>query len=377
MSNKILFFLDNLTFGGVEQAVLRLIEGLDRNLWLPILVHHPNQNLQPLIRKADQLEIRRIETPEMPLGIVGLKGMDSFLKILRNERPAIFHAHLSWPLACKWGVVASILAAVPATVITEHLFLDISYSRAARLQQRLISNWVGKYIAVSQSIADKLVRTFKIPEHEICVIHNAVEVASFDRSTLPQELTESNKASTTPLVLTVARLDKQKGYNYLIRAARVVPEATFAIVGDGPERSVLEDQVRELGLKDRVLFFGFRNDIPNWLSACHVFVLPSLYEGLPIAILEAMAAGKPVIATDIPENREVITHGMNGWLVPPQNPDALATALRAMLADPALAQRLGLAGRNTVSQRFSIRNMICQITDVYGECLGGQPRSHG
>src|ERR1043166_7459802 len=106
MSNKVLLFVDNPIFGGVEQAVLQIMEGLDRNVWEPVLVHHPSKNLQHFTWKVDELKIRRIETPVMPLGFTGMRRMIPFLKILRSERPAVFHAHLSWSLACKWGVAA-------------------------------------------------------------------------------------------------------------------------------------------------------------------------------------------------------------------------------------------------------------------------------
>jgi glycosyltransferase involved in cell wall biosynthesis len=369
MSNKVLFFVDSTTFGGVEIAILQLMEGLDRNLWQPILAHHPAENLQPLIEKTDQLEIKRIETPVMPLGIKGMQGVPGFLKILRREQPTVFHAHLSSPLACKWGIVTSILAGIPASIVTEHLFLDFPYSRMARLQQRLIAEWIGKYITVSSGIAKELLHTFQIPKNKIRVIHNAVESGDFVHVSLPPELIELNKKMKKPLVLTVARLVDQKGHHYLLDAACQVPDVMFLIVGDGPEKAALQDQVCRLKLTDRVLFFGFQSNIPNWLGACDVFVLPSLYEGLPISILEAMAAGKPVIATDIPGNRETVIHGISGLLVPPQNASALATALRSVLINPFMGRRMGEAGREIVSQKFSIKAMVQQVTEVYVECL--------
>jgi glycosyltransferase involved in cell wall biosynthesis len=170
----------------------------------------------------------------------------------------------------------------------------------------------------------------------------------------------------------VARLDEQKGHRYLLEAAVEIPEAVFVLVGDGPERAALEKQVHQLKLEDRVLFFGFRNDIQNWLSACDLFVLPSLYEGLPIAVLEAMAAGKPVIATDIPGNREAVVDGLTGCLVAPQDPRSLAVAIRSLLADSALRKRMGQAGREIVSQKFSMKEMVRQVTEVYTECLEGK-----
>lgn len=371
MSNKVLFFTDSLTFGGVEKVILQLIEGLDPDLWQPVLICHPSQDLLPLIQKADQLGVRKIEIPEMPLGQKGVRKMARLLGVLCNERPEIFHAHLSWPLACKWGLVAAILALVPGLVITEHLFLQIPYSKAARLQQRLIAVRAAKYIADSHAIADNLLRVFGIPGHKIRVIHNGVDPANFQNYICPPELDRLSQDLGKPIILAVARLHEQKGLGYLIEAAKDVPEAIFAIVGDGPERFALEQRVGTLGLRERVFFFGFRSDTPNWLGACTAFVLPSLYEGFPIALLEAMAAGKPVIATAIPGNDEVVIPGVTGLLIPPKDPGALAEAIRRVLAEPALAERMGQAGREIVVQKFSIKKMVEEVTHVYADCLGG------
>jgi glycosyltransferase involved in cell wall biosynthesis len=377
MSNKVLFFVDSPVFGGVEQALLQLMEGLDRAVWWPVLVHHPSENLQYLIRKVDELQIKRIETPPMPLGIRGMKSMVPFLKIIHREQPVVFHAHLSWPLGCKWGVVASILAHVPAIIVTEQLFLDISYTRMSYFQQRLLSTWMGKYITVSCDIADKMREVFHIPDQKIRVIHNAVEPAKFEDSTLPEELTELRKKITKPLILTVARLDEQKGHRDLLKAAVEIPEAIFAFLGDGPERSDLEEYSRELGVAERIIFLGFRSDVANWLNACDLFVLPSLFEGLPISILEAMCAGKPVIATAIPGNEEAVIEGQTGYLTPPRDPGSLAAAIRSMLADPEMRSRMGRAGKEIVLQKYSAPAMIRQITEVYAECLGDRYPTHG
>ena len=148
-----------------------------------------------------------------------------------------------------------------------------------------------------------------------------------------------------------------------------VPEAIFVIVGEGPERTALEAQRQELGLENRVIFTGFRQDIPAWLGHCSLFVLPSLYEGVPISLLEAMAAGKPVIASAIPGNDEAVTHAETGWLFPPGDADALAKAVRLLLADQNLAKQLATAGQAHVQKEFSINAMNQQIMKVYTDVL--------
>jgi glycosyltransferase involved in cell wall biosynthesis len=171
------------------------------------------------------------------------------------------------------------------------------------------------------------------------------------------------------VVLTVARLDEQKGHCYLLEAAAQVPEAQFVLAGDGPLRASLEAQARSLGVEDRVKFLGYRSDIADLLADCDVFVLPSLYEGLPLSILEAMSAGKPVIATHIGGTDEAVIAGETGLLVPPADSAALAAAIRSLLTDRPLAQRLATAGRARVAQEFSAAKMVQQVIAVYDELL--------
>jgi glycosyltransferase involved in cell wall biosynthesis len=179
--------------------------------------------------------------------------------------------------------------------------------------------------------------------------------------------TDLSKSVERPVVLTVARLDKQKGLDCLLEAAALVPEARFVLAGDGPERARLVAQAHALGLNDQVVFLGYRRDIPELLASCDLFVLPSLFEGLPLSILEAMAAGKPVIASAINGTDEAVFHGKTGLLVPPGDAAALSQAIRTLLFDPALAQRLVTAGRSQVQREFSVETMVQRVTDIYRE----------
>jgi glycosyltransferase involved in cell wall biosynthesis len=153
------------------------------------------------------------------------------------------------------------------------------------------------------------------------------------------------------VVLSVARLEAGKGLDVLLRAAAHLPEATFAIAGDGPERVVLEALARALGVDERVRFLGFRNDVEALLAGCDVFVLPSLDEGFPLSVLEAMAACRPVVASDVGGVPEAITHDETGLLVPPGNPDALAAALARLLDDAPTRRRLAISGWQSVNKQ--------------------------
>jgi glycosyltransferase involved in cell wall biosynthesis len=376
MIQTIVYFTDSDGFGGVELAMLHLLARLDRQRWQPVLFHHAEPGLVPLLEQAQHLGVKLREVRRMPLGRQGALLVSQFVKELRAERPAVFHAHLTWPLACKYALVGAVMARIPAVVATEHLFIDLPYNRSTRIQQRLLAAGVHCYIAVSHQLARHLQQAFQIPGRKIKVVHPAIPVDRFNQSvntTLRVSLTRPTKQS---LILTTARLDNQKGLCYLLEAARLVPEAVFVVAGDGPERTALEAKARELRLGDRIVFLGFRQDIPDLLASCDVFVLPSLFEGLPASVLEAMAAGKPVIATAIGGTDEAIVHGETGLLVPPADPTALAEAIQLVLSDPVRAQRMAAAGQARVQQEFSVETMVQRVTTIYDELLNSDEAAY-
>jgi glycosyltransferase involved in cell wall biosynthesis len=375
MRQTVVYFTDTTGFGGAEQALVTLIAGLNRAEWCPRLMYHPSSGVAPLIEQAQKLDVELWPVPRMPDGREGASRVLQFARELRARRPAVFHAHLTWPLACKFGLAGAILARVPAIVATVHLYVDFPIDRSIRVQQRLIVSAAGRYIAVSRDTAQRLVRKLRWPACKVQVIHNGVTFQpTDDRSSpvVPAQLTGCDR----PIVLTVARLDEQKGHRYLLDAAVQVPEAQFVLAGDGPLRPELEAQVQSLGLQERVKFLGHRTDIPDLLAACDVFVLPSLYEGLPLSILEAMAADRPVIATQIGGTDEAVINGETGLLVTPADSTLLAAAIRSVLDDRVLAQRIASAGRIRAEREFSTAAMLRQTTAVYAELLARRGVSH-
>jgi glycosyltransferase involved in cell wall biosynthesis len=176
-------------------------------------------------------------------------------------------------------------------------------------------------------------------------------------------------------VLTPARLHQQKGHAYLLTAAALVPDATFVLAGDGPLRAELEQRARELGVAGRCLFLGERADVPDLLAAADLFLLPSLWEGLPLSVLEAMAAGRPVVATAIGGTDEAVTDGVTGLLVPPRDPAAIAAAIARLRDDPGLAERLAAAGRARVEREFSSRATAERVMRIYDAVSSPVPRA--
>jgi len=361
----VVYYTDCTDFGGAEQELLHLIAGLDRRQWRPVLFYHEGPGVGPLIAQARSLEIDLHATAPMPLGIRGALRAPGFAWQLRAVQPDVFHANLSWPLACKYGLVSALLARVPAVVATLQLFVEAPYSLATRAQQRWLANGIGRYIAVSEAVADEMRHVFGLPSENLAVIPNAIPIEDFAAAADPALHRELAGGTTHPVVLSVARLNPQKGECYLLEAAAQVPEAMFVLVGDGPQRSALESQASALGLTERVRFLGRRSDIPALLAACDLFVLPSLYEGLPLSILEAMAARRPVVATDIAGTREAVVDGVTGLLVPPRDPGALAQALRRLLGDPSLGAALTAAAYDRMQVEFSAATMVKRVIRVY------------
>ncbi|HJW84693.1 MAG TPA: glycosyltransferase, partial [Anaerolineae bacterium] len=309
MTHTIVYFSDSAGFGGAEDSLLNLLSGLDRCRWQPVLIHHPEPGIRPLLEEARKLDVTTVSVPAMPEGRQGAAHVPHFVRLLRRIRPTVFHANLTWPLSCKYALFAAALARVPAIVAAQQLFVEIRYTRLIRLKQRAFAAGIHRHIAVSHATASQLSQTFAIPAHKMRVVHPGIPLARFSRAADPAMRTSLNGGTGRPIVLSIARLDKQKGQVYLLQAAARVPEAVFVLVGDGPDRGMLEAQTLELGVSDRVILMGYRRDVPELLAACDVFVMSSLWDGLSLTLLEALAAGKPVIATDVGGAHEAVEHG--------------------------------------------------------------------
>ena len=365
MKRTIVHFTDTTGFGGAEQMLLTTLAGLDRDRWRCVLMHYANAGAETLARTARSLDI---ETRTLP----GKRGhapgdVRVLMRAIQAERPALLHAHLIGAMRCTRGMLAARLAGVPAVVATQQLY-PRSLSRRMRMRQRLISVIVDRYIAVSHAMAAVL-RRGMLFKARVAVIHNAVDVSAFTGSAAT---THGRGTTGAPqrTVLTVARLNKQKGLEYLIAAVPRLPSDTqLLIAGEGPDREALEAQARELAVADRVMFLGHRSDVPDLLAACDVFVLPSLFEGLPVSVLEAMAAGKPIVATAIGGTDEAVVHGETGLLVAPGDPSALAWAIHRLLADSALSRRISAAAMARVRQSFSAEAMAEQTDRLYEDVL--------
>lgn len=369
----VFLFIDSSSFGGAEKALLTLIRGLDRERWSPALVFHPTAGLEPLLEGAAATSCELIPIPVMPEGLVGARRALLFAATLGRRRPAVFHAHLTWPLACKFGLAAAVAARVPAVVATHQLIPPFTLTRRALLQQRLLGTRVGGRIAVSKDTARRLETLFGWPREKITVVYNGVSVPT--RPQPPDAKLRTRLLGRHRAVLLVpARLDPLKGHEFILEAARSLDGVHVLIAGDGPERGRLEALTDRLGLTDRVTFLGFRDDMPQLLACADVAVLPSLAEGFPLAVLEAMTAMTPLVATAIGGTDEAIVDGVTGTLVPPRDAVTLATAVEQVLAQPAEARRRAEAAAAAVATEFSADRMVARVESVYEQLLATRER---
>jgi len=286
----------------------------------------------------------------------GETPLRQLVRILRRLRPSVAHVMDVWPQA----LVAARLARVPRVLLTHHTpELPRRDNLAGRIWQRL--GWLARPEVIYTSEADRE-RDGRRPSRVIAL---GIDLDRFEGA---QPALEHDG----PLVGNVARLAPQKDHRTLIEAARLVPEAEFVVAGDGE----LRDELERLAEGSRVRFLGARDDVPDVLASLDVFAFPSLFEGLCLAVIEAQAAGVPVVATPVGGIRETVVEGETGLLVPTGDPPALAAAIRRLLEDRNAAQAIAAEAKRRVLERFSIERMVEETLRLYGETTASRsPRS--
>ena len=373
MTRSVAHYVDSDILGGAEEAALHLLAALDPARWRPVLFHHPGPGIAPLVDRAARLGVATRAVPR-PVEGRAWEQVRQFRRTLRAERPTVFHAHLSWPLACKYGVLAAWLARVPAIVGTAQLYIDFYQEPTGQRDQRLMMRAMRRVIAVSDEVRERYRVTLDVPAVKLVVVRNGIPIPRARRPRDPALRAQLVRGRPDFVVLTPARFHEQKGHAYLLEAAARVPDATFVLAGEGELRPAMERRARDLGVMDRCVFLGHRSDVPELLAAADLFVLPSLFEGLPLSVLEAMAAERPVVATAIGGTDEAVVDGVTGLLVPPRDAAALAAAIGRLRSDPALAGRLAQTARARVEAEFSSEATARGVMQVYEDLVGADPR---
>jgi glycosyltransferase involved in cell wall biosynthesis len=307
----------------------------------------------------------------IPVTLIGkpLK-IDPFalLRLARFLKSRRFDVVQTWVFAANtYGRVAAVRAQVPV-VVTAEMAVDLWKTRTHLAIDRALAKRCDTVVGNSRAVVD-FYRQAGVPNDKLALIYSGVEPAeppAVDRAEVRAAFGWPPEA---PLLLFAGRLMAQKGVDVLLTALdllqHVRPDLRTLIAGDGPLRDELEATAHAFTLEDKVKFLGHRDDVPRLLAAADLLVLPSRYEGLPNVVLEAMAYRKPVVATAAPGTTEVVTDRETGLIVPVDNANALALAIRTLVDDPAERLRLGAAGRARVESEFGVAAMVDRFAALY------------
>ena len=297
----------------------------------------------------------------------------AFIRLVKAERIALIHAHEF--TANTYGALLGKLLNVPvvATIHGKNYYWEQAKRRVA---YRFVSR-TASMIAVSENLRQFVVERVGITQNRIQVIYNGVEAAaapSADR--LLAIRGELGLAQWNHVIGTIGSLYPVKGHVYLIRALpailRECPKTLVLIVGRGELEKDLREEASNLGVEANIHFLGFRNDIPLLLQLMEVFVLPSLSEGLSMALLEAMAAERPIVATKVGGNGELVCEGHSGYLVPSEDPDSLGDRVVRLLRNKEQGKAFGARGRQRVEETFSLAGMVNAYQSCYQQAIEKQ-----
>ena len=296
--------------------------------------------------------------------------------VLRRERVDLVHAHQYTPFF--YGIAARLLCRRPPVLFTEHGRWYPDHPRPKRMiANRLLLERRDRVVGVGESVRQALIRNEGIPARRVGVVYNGVDLSVFAESARGRDAGRAamGLGDDDFVILQVARLDALKDHATAVRAFERVAasraDARLVFVGDGPEEGPIRAEVRRRGLETKVALLGRRSDVAGLLPAADVFLLSSVSEGIPVTLIEAMGAGRPVVATRVGGIPEVVEEGVTGLLAPSGDDEGLADRLLRLAADPYLRARLGRAGRERALERFSEDRMHRGYVELYREMLRG------
>lgn len=364
---RVLHIITNLGVGGAERLVVSAVRGLPRDRFESSICCLTDRGALAAEAEASGVIVRCVGA------FPGVSNPLAFLRLarmIRSIRPTIVHTHLQSPNL--YGRLAARLAGVPLVVATEH---NVYQSKAARYitVERALARRTDALVAVSTEVQRFLGRQIGVAASTIHVIRNGVATPtpSADGVAKIRRLIESKSA---PLcIATVASLTPKKGHRFLIQALARLHERGNRLValfaGDGDERRNLEALADSLGIRDSIHFLGLVPNPGDVLAVADIVVLPSLVEGLPLALLEAMRAGKPVVATSVGGVPEAIASGANGVLVAPGDEVALADAIDDLARSPERRAELGVRARDTAEREFTDHAYVHALAGLYESLL--------
>jgi len=366
MGEKVNVFqlVEGFGLGGAEKKLLELVQCLDKSKFEVTVcgLGLVNGDLREEFMSSGVRVVELKRNQKWDFGLIF--RLAKLMKSLNTEvvMTTLFYADVLGPIAARlagakrvysWETISS-----PEWLIPHKLWT-----------YKLANAFRTKVISVSSATADFLINDRKISSEKVVIVPYGVDLARFKPGRNEKIRKEFGFDDKTPVVGMVGRLHPQKGHIYLIEAADAVlskfPNTKFLIVGDGKLRAELKSMVKSRKISDQFVFTGARSDIPEILNAIDIFVLPSLYEGLPNVILEAMAAAKPIVATPADGTKEAIVHGESGILVPLKDSAKLADEIIRLLEKPDICSKLAKNARKRVEQYFSLQDQIRKFEELY------------
>ncbi len=361
------------TEGGIGRHIITLMGGLEEEF--DVTIACPQKSVL-----EDILVSENIKTLPLPLGSeISIKKDCASFNILRKfmlrERVHLAHAH-----GAKAALIArpaALWAGVPSIYTVHNSIFNENWpawkNNMVAVVEHILSWPTGCILTVSNALGQEIIYRERISDSKIKVIHNGIHFTSFDKSNLQHNFKEKWKIPRNRTVIgTVARMAPQKGLSVLIEAAEQligIYNVHFMIVGDGPLRENLEGKTRLSSINDYFTFTGMVKDITQAYSAMDIFVLPSITEGLPFTILEAMSFSLPVVATSVGGVPEIIKHGEYGFLVPPGDHKELASKIAYLIDCPSIRSEFGYRGRQRVNDKFDASKMIGETKRIYYNLL--------
>jgi glycosyltransferase involved in cell wall biosynthesis len=361
---RIAFCITDLDPGGAERALVQLVTRLDRTRWDPAVycLSKPGTLVEALERAGISVTC---------LGARGVRDIGALFQLRRELKrfgpklvqTFLFHANILGRLAAAWAGVPHCVSGIRVAEKRSRwpLYLD-----------RATNRFVETNVCVSRAVAEFSSSAGGLSRSKLVVIPNGVDVATFADAP-PVDRAEVGIPADARIILAVGRLDPQKGLEFLIESAASLvtrfPDVHFLLVGGGSLRGQLVRQLADLRLQSRVHFCGWRPDIPSVMKLACGLALPSLWEGMPNVVLEAMAAGLPVVASDVEGVAELVVPGETGFLVPSKSVEDLTNALSKLLSDPERARRMGQAGQRRVASEFSWDRMAAAYAELYEKLI--------
>ncbi len=367
---KVLFITVGMDVGGTEKMLVGILKNIDKNKYEVYLCCLESEGqLQKEIEKEniEAIYLNIVKKPLLFSALFHFLAIFRIYAVLKSKGIEIIHSFL--PRANIISRIAGYLAGVP---------IIISSNRTSQIRKRyyLLLDWltsplVDKITAVSNAVGRYTKENMKTKRDKIEIIENGVDFNNLQIEYYRKE--DWGIDSNTGIIGIVGRLVPVKGHQCFLRAAKIIkkesPNVKFFIVGDGPERERLKQMAKDLGLKDSVVFTGIVQNIFKFLKIFDILVSCSFWEGMPNAILEAMAMGKPVVATHVGGTPEIVIDGVNGFLVPPKDARLMASKVLRLLGDRELCNSMGEDGRMIVKERFDIKHTIRRMDDMYSNLL--------